>query len=63
MIELAEIVETGPGHAVQWRRALAAHQALRVLIEMVLLTPGVARGEIFATLHGEFGMVLDWTGR
>ncbi|MFN7127657.1 MAG: hypothetical protein ACK4OJ_01215, partial [Brevundimonas sp.] len=37
-----------------------AATALRGLIERVVLTPGAQRGEIHATLFGEFGVVLDW---
>ncbi len=38
-----------------------AAEALRMLIERIVLTPGAARGEIFATLHGELGTILEWT--
>ena len=37
-----------------------AATALRGLIEKVVLTPGTQRGEMHATLHGEFGVILDW---
>lgn len=40
---------------------LEAAEALRLLIEKIVLTPGPARGEIFATLHGELGTILAWT--
>ena len=40
-----------------------AAEALRMLIEKIVLTPGPQRGEIFATLHGEFGTILDWAQR
>lgn len=40
-----------------------AVEALRMLIEKIVLTPGPQRGEIFATLHGELSTILDWTGR
>ena len=40
-----------------------AAEALRLLIEKIVLTPGPARGEMFATLHGELGTILDWTER
>jgi site-specific DNA recombinase len=43
-------------------RAEAA-EALRMLIERIVLTPGPERGEIFATLHGELGTILEWTER
>ncbi len=34
---------------------------LRGLIERISLTPGPERGEIYATLHGELGTILNWT--
>lgn len=37
-----------------------AATALRALIDKVVLTPGTQRGEMHATLHGEFGVILDW---
>ena len=37
-----------------------AATALRALINKVVLTPGAKRGEMHATLHGEFGVILDW---
>ncbi|MCP4560825.1 MAG: recombinase family protein [Bosea sp.] len=40
-----------------------AAEALRMLIEKIVLTPGAQRGEMFATLHGELGTILDWTQR
>ena len=40
-----------------------AAETLRGLIEKILLTPGPERGEIYATLHGELGTVLNWTER
>ena len=36
---------------------------LRGLIEKISLTPGPERGEIYATLHGELGTILNWTER
>jgi DNA invertase Pin-like site-specific DNA recombinase len=41
-------------------RAEAA-QALRALIERIVLRPGAKRGQIDATLYGELGTVLSWT--
>jgi len=38
-----------------------AAEALRMLIEKIVLPPGPARGEIFATLHGELGAIPAWT--
>ncbi len=40
-----------------------AAEALRMLIEKIVLTPGPERGEIFATLHGELRTILEWTER
>ena len=38
-----------------------AAEALRMLIEKIVLTPGPNRGEILATLHGELRIILEWT--
>ncbi|WP_421091070.1 recombinase family protein [Pseudochrobactrum sp. MP213Fo] len=38
-----------------------AAEILRGLIEKIVLTPGRERGEIYATLHGELGTILEWT--
>ncbi|MFD1883394.1 recombinase family protein [Paracoccus pacificus] len=40
-----------------------AAETLRGLIERISLTPGPERGEIYATLHGELGTILNWTER
>ncbi|WP_306051185.1 recombinase family protein [Oceaniradius stylonematis] len=40
-----------------------AAEALRMLIEKIMLTPGPERGEIHATLYGELGQILAWTER
>ena len=40
-----------------------AAEALRMLIEKIVLTPGPDRGVIDATLHGELGQILAWTER
>ena len=40
-----------------------AADAIRSLIERVTLTPGPRRGQIDATLHGEFGAILEWVAR
>ncbi len=40
-----------------------AAEALRMLIEKIVLTPGQKRGEIDATLYGELGQILAWTER
>lgn len=41
----------------------AAAQALRALIEKIVLTPGAKRGELEATLYGEPGTMLSWAER
>jgi hypothetical protein len=43
-------------------RAEAA-EALRALIEKIVLTPGPNRGEIDAMLYGELGTILNWIER
>ena len=43
-------------------RQLAA-DALRMLIEKIVLTPGPERGELYATLHGDLVTILEWTER
>ncbi|WP_265519334.1 recombinase family protein [Nitratireductor luteus] len=40
-----------------------AAEALRALIEKIVLRPGTNRGEIDATLHGELGTILNWVER
>ncbi|WP_310204648.1 hypothetical protein [Ancylobacter sp. 3268] len=40
-----------------------ASEALRMLIERIVLTPGQERGEMFAALHGELRTILEWTER
>ncbi|MFC3058946.1 hypothetical protein [Paenirhodobacter populi] len=40
-----------------------AAEALRMLIEKIVLTLGPERGEIYATLHGELRTILEWTER
>ncbi len=40
-----------------------AAEAIRALIERITLTPGPNRGEIAATLHGDFGTILEWTAQ
>jgi site-specific DNA recombinase len=40
-----------------------AAEALRMLIDRTVLTPGPERGEIFATLYGELRAILEWTER
>ncbi|MFN3225838.1 MAG: recombinase family protein [Hyphomicrobiales bacterium] len=40
-----------------------AAEALRMLIEKIVLTPGPNRGDMDATLYGELGTILNWTER
>ncbi len=40
-----------------------AAEALRALIEKIVLKPGPNRGEIDATLYGELGTILSWIER
>jgi hypothetical protein len=40
-----------------------AAEAIRALIERITLRPGAKRGEIAATLHGDLGSILEWTGQ
>ena len=47
----------------QPKERLEAAEALRLLIEKIVLTPGPQRGEIHATLHGELATILEWTQR
>ena len=37
-----------------------AAEALRGLIERVIVTPGCKKGEVTAELYGEFGTILNW---
>ncbi len=37
-----------------------AAEAIRALIDRIVLTPGPKRGEIAATLHGDLGTILAW---
>ena len=39
-----------------------AATAIRGLIERIVLFPGVKRGEMGATLHGDLGAILEWAG-
>ena len=40
-----------------------AAEAIRALIERITLTPGLKRGEIAATLHGDLGTILEWAAQ
>ena len=37
-----------------------AAEAIRGLIERIVLTPGEKRGEMHAALHGDLGTILEW---
>ena len=39
-----------------------AAEAIRGLIERIVLTPGEKRGELHAALHGDLGTILEWAG-
>ncbi len=39
-----------------------AAEAIRGLIERIVLTPGEKRGEMDAALHGDLGTILEWAG-
>ena len=39
-----------------------AAEAIRGLIERIVLTPGAKRGEMHAALHGDLGTILEWAG-
>ena len=39
-----------------------AADAIRGLIERIVLTPGAKRGEMDAALHGDLGTILEWAG-
>ena len=39
-----------------------AADAIRGLIERIVLTPGAKRGEMNAALHGDLGTILEWAG-
>ena len=40
-----------------------AAEALRMLIEKIVLTPGPERGELHAALYGDLGTILNWVER
>jgi site-specific DNA recombinase len=42
---------------------LEAAEAIRALIDKIVLIPGAKRGELTATLHGELGPILEWTAQ
>lgn len=43
--------------------ALEAADAIREVIDRVVLTPGRRRGSYSVTLQGELGTILDWIDR
>jgi site-specific DNA recombinase len=43
--------------------AVEAADALREVIDRIVLTPGDKRGQLHITLQGEFGTILDWIER
>lgn len=47
-------------HLRYTRNCHEAADAIRRLIERIVLTLGEKRGEIHATLHGDLGAILDW---
>ena len=72
----ADLPDIHPNVAIVYRRkverlaeALAdprdrdeAADVIRGLIERIVLTPGVKRGQIDAALHGDLGTILEWVG-
>ena len=72
----ADLPDIHPNIAIVYRRkverlaeALAdprdrdeAADAIRGLIERIVLTPGDKRGEMHASLHGDLGTILEWAG-
>ncbi len=72
----ADLPDIHPNIAIVYRRkverlaeALAdprdrdeAADAIRGLIERIVLTPGDKRGEMHAALHGDLGTILEWAG-
>ncbi|WP_183865128.1 recombinase family protein [Rhizobium sp. BK399] len=41
----------------------AATEVLRSLIEKIVITPGLGRGDVGVKLYGELGTILDWSNR
>ena len=39
-----------------------AASAIRGLVERIVLTPGPKWADLHATLHGDLGTILEWTG-
>jgi len=40
-----------------------ASNAIRALLEKIVITPGQDKGEIYATLHGDLAKILHWTAQ
>ena len=73
----ADLPDIQPNIAIVYRRkverlaeALAdprdrdeAADAIRGLIERIVLTPGAKRGEMHAALHGDLGTILEWAAK
>ena len=68
----AHIPDIHPNIAVVCRRKVErladprdrdeAADAIRGLIERIVLTPSDKRGEMHAALHGDLGTILEWAG-
>jgi hypothetical protein len=50
-------VQAGPDDALE------AADALREVIDRIVVTPGKNRGDYSITLQGELGTILDWIDR
>ncbi|MNL25371.1 hypothetical protein D3C87_1468510 [compost metagenome] len=44
-------------------QALEAADAIREIIDRIVVTPGDKRGDYSITLQGELGTILDWVDR
>jgi hypothetical protein len=43
--------------------ALEAAEAIREIIDRIVISPGEKRGDLSITLQGELGTILDWIDR
>ncbi len=43
--------------------ACEAAEALREVIDRIVITPGEKRGDVHVTLHGDLGTILDWMAK
>ncbi len=50
------------GEPIRGERSIDAADAIRGLIERIVLTPGEKHGEMHAALHGDLGTILEWAG-